>query len=207
MGHDPAGAREYHRQALALMNRWVEAEPTNAQALQRLATTLYYEATCALKSGDRAGAVAGYRRCLELREKLATDPKVKMPRMAMMVALARCGQHAPAAAIARDLVTRPPDNEMVYFEAACGFALSAGAVRDQASPTPASAGVPRLAAADMALIRDYTDRAIDCLRKAKAGGFADVVGLETDPDLEPIRDEPAFRALLAEFPRPAAPKP
>ena len=56
------------------------------------------------------------------------------------------------------------------------------------------------------LIRDYTDRAVECLRKAKARGFADVVGLETDPDLEPIRDEPGFRALIAEFPRPAAAK-
>ena len=26
-------------------------------------------------------------------------------------------------------------------------------------------------------------------------------------DLEPIRDDPAFRALIAEFPRPATPKP
>jgi hypothetical protein len=40
-------------------------------------------------------------------------------------------------------------------------------------------------------------------RSAKAHGYADVVGLETDPDLEPIREEPAFRALLAEFPLPA----
>jgi eukaryotic-like serine/threonine-protein kinase len=207
MGHDPAGAREYHRKALALMNRWLEAEPANAEALQRLATTLYYEATCALKSGDRAGAAAGYRRCLEIREKLATDPTAKMPRIAMMVALARCGQHARAAAIARDLVARPPENEMVYFEAACGFALSAGALRDQGRPTILTAGGPPLAAAIDALIRDDTNRAIDCLRKAKARGYSDVIGLETDPDLEPIQDDPAFRALIAEFPRPAAPKP
>ncbi len=207
MGRDPAGAREYHRKALALMNRWVEAEPNNAEAQQRLATTLYYEATCALKAGDRAGAAAGYRRCLEIREKLATDPKVKMPRIALMVALARCGQHARAAAIARDLVARPPDNEMVYFESACGFALSAGALRDQGPPTVLAVAGSTLAASVDALVRDYTDRAIDCLRRAKARGFADVVGLETDPDLEPIRDEPAFRALIAEFPRQAAPKP
>ena len=78
--------------------------------------------------------------CLEIREKLATDPKVKMPRIALMVALARCGEHARAAAIARELVAQPPKNEMVYFEAACGFALSAGAVRDQSRPTIPAAG-------------------------------------------------------------------
>ncbi len=206
MGRDPKGAREYHRKALELMNRWVTAEPTNAEALQRLATTLYYEATCALESGDRAGATAGYRRCLEIRENLAADPNVRMPRMALMVALARCGEHVRAAGIARELVAGPPSNEMVYFEAACGFALSAGAVRDQSRPTVPAGGAAALAPAAEALIRDYTDRAIDCLRKAKARGYADVVGLETDPDLEPIRHEPAFRALVAEFPRPAAAK-
>ena len=206
MGRDPKGAREYHRKALELMNRWVKAEPTNAEALQRLATTLYYEATCALKSGDRSGAMAAYRRCLEIREKQATDPNVKIPRLAVMVALARCGEHARAAAIAREMVAQPPSNEMVYFEAACGFALSAGAVRDQIRPAIAAGDGLPLAPAAEALIRDYTDRAIDCLRKAKARGFADVVGLETDPDLEPIREEPAFRALVAELPRPAAAK-
>ncbi len=206
MGRDPKGAREYHRKALELMNRWVTAEPTNAEAFQRLATTLYYEATCALKSGDRAGATAGYRRCLDIREKLAADPNVRMPRIALMVALARCGEHVRAAAIARELVAQPPSNEMVYVEAACGFALSAGAVRDQSRPTVPARGTAPLAPADKALIRDYADRAIDCLRKAKARGYADVLGLETDPDLEPIRDEPAFRALIAEFPRPAAAK-
>jgi tetratricopeptide (TPR) repeat protein len=204
MGRDPKGAREYHRKALELMNRWVKAEPTNAEALQRLATTFYYEATCALKSGDRAGATAGYRHCLEIREKLATDPKVRMPRIALMVALARCSEHARAAAIARDLVAQPSPNEMVYFEAACGFALSAGAVRDQRWSTIPAGGVLPLALAGEALIRHFTDRAIDCLRKAKARGYADVVGLETDPDLEPIRDEPAFRALITEFPPPGA---
>ena len=48
---------------------------------------------------------------------------------------------------------------------------------------------------------------LDCLRKGKARGWADVVSLETDPDLEPIRDDPAFRALLDEFRRPGGQRP
>jgi eukaryotic-like serine/threonine-protein kinase len=207
MGRDPAGAREYHRKALELISRCVAADPTNAPAQERLATTLYYEATCAWQSGDRAGSAAGYRRCLEIREKLASDPKAQISQIDLMVAQARCGKHVQASAIARDLMARSPDNPMICFQSACGFALSAGALRDQAPHTAPAAGVSRLGAADEALIHDYTDQAIDCLRKAKARGYADVVGLETDPDLEPIRDEPGFRALIAEFPRPALTKP
>ena len=158
----------------------------------RLAEALYYEATCALHSGDPAGAAAGYRRCLEIRKKLATEPQAKMPQIDLMVALARCGEHARAAEIAKALVTTPPEDEQVYFQAACGFALAAGA-----------AG----AIGDAALVRSYTDSALDCLRKGKKRGWADVVRLEIDPDLEPIRNDPAFRALLAEFPRPGAKRP
>jgi hypothetical protein len=33
------------------------------------------------------------------------------------------------------------------------------------------------------------------------------VSLETDPDLEPIRNDPAFQALLEEFRRPAEKRP
>jgi tetratricopeptide (TPR) repeat protein len=204
MGRDPAGARAGHRKALELISRWVAADPDNANAQQYLATTLYYEATCARHAGDRAGAAAGYRRCLEIREKLATDPKAKIPQIELMLAQARCGQHDRASAIARELAARSPDNEMIGFQAACGFALSVGAVRDGQSPALMAAVGAAPVASDALLIRDYVDRAIDCLRRAKARGFSDVVGLETDPDLEPIRDEPAFRALITEFPPPAA---
>ena len=206
MGRDPAGAREFHRKALALVSRWAEADPKNVVPLQGMAQTLYYEATCALKSGDRAGAAASYRRCLEIREKLLADPaRTKVPAIDVMLARARCGQHGRASAVARDLVGRPALNAMVYFQAACGFSLSAGAVHDLDSPARLTGGGGLLAAADASLIGTYTERAVDCLRTAMGGGYSDVGGIQTDPDLEPIRDDPAFRTLIAGFPRPAAP--
>ena len=194
MGRDPAGARAYHRKALELISRWVAADPTNAHAQQRLATTLYYEATCARQSGDRAGAAAGYRRCLEIREKLSTDPKAQVPQIDLMLAQARCEKHARASAIARNLIARSPDNAMICFQSACGFALSAGAVRDQASSTPAAIGVPRLGADPMPSSATTPPGRLTACVRPKPVGYADVVGLETDPDLEPIRNEPAFRA-------------
>jgi tetratricopeptide (TPR) repeat protein len=184
-GGDPVGARKFHRKALALIVKRSEADPADHDIKGRLAETLYYEATCALQAGDTAGAAAGYRRCLEIRRALATEPKVKMPQVDLMVALARCGEHAEAARIARALVETAPKNEQLYFQAACGFALAAGA-----------------AAADAALARRYTESAVDCLRKGKQRGWADVATLEIDPDLEPIRKDPAFLALLGELRRP-----
>jgi len=189
-GRDPAGARAFHRKALALIEKRAAADPANLETKAMLAETLYYEATCALHSGDPAGAKAGYRRCLEIRKKLATEPKAKMPQVDLMVALARCGEHAEAAKIAEALVATPPKDEHLYFQAACGYALAAGA-----------------AARDAALVQRYTAAALDCLRKGKQSGWADVVSLETDPDLEPIHNLPAFQSLLAEFRRPGEKRP
>jgi serine/threonine-protein kinase len=188
-GRDPAAAREFHRKALHIYETRAEADPADQDVRSRLATTLYYEATCALHSGDAAGAAAGYRRCLEIRQALANEPKAKMPQVDLMVALARCGEHAQAARIAKALVAIPPKDAYLYFQAACGYALAAG-----------SAG-------DTALAQRYTDSALDCLREGKRRGWADVGSLETDPDLEPIRTDPAFQALLAEFRRPGGKRP
>ncbi len=148
-----------------------------------LSETLYYDATCALHSGDLSGAARGYRRCLEIRRKLVTEPNAKLPRVDLMLALARCGDHPEAARMAGELIASPPRESNIYFQAACGYALSAGAVKDK----------------DKALAKRYTASAIDCLRKGIQDGWSDLVSLETDPDLEPIRQAAEFQELLGEF--------
>ena len=46
-GDDPAAAREFHKKAIVALRRTrVELDPTDFDARSRLATTLYYEATC-----------------------------------------------------------------------------------------------------------------------------------------------------------------
>ena len=99
-----------------------------------------------------------------------------------MVALARCGEHAEAARIAEHLVSSPPKDEYLYFQAACGYALASQA-----------------ASGNDALVSRYQSAAFDCLRQGKKHGWNDPTTLEIDPDLEPIREDSRFRALLEEF--------
>jgi tetratricopeptide (TPR) repeat protein len=188
--HDPKTARTHFRKALGLIKDRSVADPTNLDTKSRLAQSLYYEATAALEAGDAAAAAEGYRQCLEIRRALAADPKLKMAEVDVIVALARCGHHAEAAQRAAALVATPPKDENLYFQAACGFALAAGAAGNYAP-----------------LARYYAEKALDCLRQGKTRGWADVVTLETDPDLAPIRKDPGFLALLAEFKQPAGKQP
>ncbi len=184
-GRDAAAARQFHRNALLLLEKRAKAEPKDLENKHALAQTLYYEATCALHSGDKPGSAAGFRRCLAICKELATEPKAKIWETDLMLALARCGDHAEAARIAFALVATPPKDERIYVQSACGYALAAGA-----------------AGGDAALLSRYKSAALNCLRKAKERGWADVASLEKDTDLEPIRNDPAFQALLGEFQRP-----
>jgi serine/threonine protein kinase/tetratricopeptide (TPR) repeat protein len=189
-GRDAAAARQFHQKALLVLEKRAKAEPSDLENKHTLAQTLYYEATCALHSGDKPGSAAGFLRCLAICKELATEPKAKIWETDLMLALARCGDHAEAARIAEALVATPPKDERLYVQAACGYALAAGA-----------------AGGDASLVQRYKTAALDCLRKAKERGWADVASLEKDTDLEPIRNEHTFQALLREFPRPGEKRP
>jgi hypothetical protein len=67
----------------------------------------------------------------------------------------------------------------------CSFAVCSGAV----------------AANESQLRERYADRALEALRQAVARQYRDVVNLETEPDLDALRDRPEFKAILAELAR------
>jgi eukaryotic-like serine/threonine-protein kinase len=182
LGRDAKAAIEFHRKALAVFRKRAQADPSDLDNKRTLGITLYYEATCVLHSGDKIGADAGYHECLKIFRELANEPMVKKPQAELMLALARCGEHAKAAEIAEKLVETPPKDEGLYVESARGFALAAAA-----------------AAGDAGRVQHYIDRALECLREAKKRGWKDVVGIESDTDLEPIRNQPAFQTLLTEL--------
>ena len=148
----------------------------------------YYVATADLRAGDGDAAMAHYRACRDIREELAKDPTSKVSSLELMLALARTGNHKRASQIAEGLIKEPSVDAHIYFHAACGLALSAGAARE----SPDSAESSRL-------VRHYTDRALDILRLALKHGWKSAEEVATDPDLDPIRADPRFTALLDEF--------
>jgi len=58
--------------------------------------------------------------------------------------------------------------------------------------TGAAAGL----SGDAARRRQYLDRSLDLLRPAPKQGYNDLIVLETEPDLDEVREEAGFRALL-----------
>ena len=185
---DPKTARQVYQEALDGFLERLKAEPESVRARMDVALAHYYVGTADLRAGDRDAAMAHYRASRDIREVLAKDPKAKLNSLDLMLALARTGDHTRASEIAEAMIKEPPLDARIYFHSACGFALSAGAVASL-PPTAESAR----------LVRHYTDRALDSLRLAFKRGWKSAEGVATDPDLDPIRTEPEFAALLEQF--------
>src|SRR5262249_44827054 len=101
----------------------------------------------------------------------------------LMLAQARCGRHADAAALAERFAASSDPN--LLYQAGCGFALSASAVRSSRAITTAH----------QALEQKYLDGAIVALGKAVMKGWKNPATLRTTPDLDPIRAYPCYTAL------------
>ena len=84
-----------------------------------------------------------------------------------------------------------PENSFLLYNAACAYAVAAGAGKPAADQTPAE----RDRAAG------YADAAVACLKAAVAAGFADHDTIRTDPDLEPVRSRPGYAEVLKDLRR------
>jgi tetratricopeptide (TPR) repeat protein len=178
--NDPAAARKYFEEALNAFRKIYTIEPTTTHKAD-VSFGCYFLATALQRLGESSKAQTLYRECLEIRRSLANDPEAKPSQINLAVALARCGEHEEAAAIARRLIETPPKSSFIYIEVACALALCSGAT---SAP---------------ALKRTYTGETLEAIRKGYADGWRDLQRLKVDPDLDPVRDDPAFRRLLKEL--------
>jgi serine/threonine-protein kinase len=186
-GRPEQAARECQPAADAL-DRLVKEDPKNVPLKEDLARALYDVGTVALRQGDGPLAAEKFAACLKVREALAGKSKDVSVQKELMLALARCGEHRRAADIARRVVEQSADDAGQLYDVACCYAICAG---------PATA--------DEKARQQYAALALDTLEQAVARGFRDVGNMETDPDLDALRDQSRVKALVDRL-RAAAPK-
>ncbi|HJT77999.1 MAG TPA: protein kinase, partial [Gemmataceae bacterium] len=166
------------RQALQHIEAVVKHDPDDASQVPLLALTHERLAGVALRRGDRDDAARHYREALDLREELMqVEPNNLAWQAGHVLALARCGKHAEAAAAAAKLQQRAPGATEPLLQVARCYALCA------ALDTPRKP--------------DYRAKALAALRAAVGEGYRDAAALETDPELAALRPDPAYRAVLA----------
>ncbi len=185
-------AQHYYTEAVAANEALARRD--NSLGPRRILSLNYYRlATAYLRLEEKRLADECYRKCLDLRLSLQKQhPKDEGLQIDVMIAQGRCGFHRQAADMARQLRERFPNDSNKLLHAACGYALCAfgvGVGKAEKSPV-----------AEERLLRlDYCSRAVEALRQARKSGYNDLKNLQTEPDLDPIRSDQAFQALLREY--------
>jgi serine/threonine protein kinase/tetratricopeptide (TPR) repeat protein len=117
-------------------------------------------------------------------------PAIRLPRAA---ALARAGEYQQAAKEVDELVAQASSGDALYRFASV-YALSAGA---------AAGDTKRISAERQQLAERFADQAVKLLASAfEISSFktpANLKKLKTDPDLQALRDRPAFKKLLSDL--------
>lgn len=189
---DPKTARNYYDRALELNETLHKENPRNVNITKNLAVTYYYTATAALRMGEKTIANELYKKCLDLRRPLASDPDAKAAQIDLIVALARCGFHDEASRLTDDVLKIPPQDNNIYYQAACGYALCAGAVAQDKPKDQWSEDERKLA--DV-----YTVKAVEALQHGIEHGWRDLSSAQTDPDLDALRQDSRFESLLVKL--------
>jgi eukaryotic-like serine/threonine-protein kinase len=181
--HDYPAAADYFQRALELTRQLAAADGENADLADELSTAEYRVGMITRRLQGDADAQQYFQRCLELREQLfSKDPTNVGRRTQLMLALAYAGRHSQAAGMAEETLTGDVDPETAFTVARGLAQCAAGAALGEPS-----------------LVEEYTHQALAALRKAIAAGYNDRFAIENEPDLEPLREQPGYKALLKEL--------
>jgi tetratricopeptide (TPR) repeat protein/tRNA A-37 threonylcarbamoyl transferase component Bud32 len=181
---DLAAARRNLETSRDIRKDLVDREPRNVLLGRDLGLAYYRLGNLADIEKDAAAARGMYDASLKIRESLATISEGNDRRQTeLMLALAHTGQTGRALELADRISAGPNvDREQRIFLASCYAQV--------ARSTPAEKPEQ---------VQTALAKAVDAVRTAVREGFRDRVYLETEPDLEPIRNREDFRQLLTEI--------
>jgi serine/threonine-protein kinase len=175
----PEAAQSYEK-ALANLQAVFARNPDQIASVPLLAQTHERLGTLALRRQQREVAEKHFREALELRQELVQlDPANLTWQAAHLQALARCGEHARACSGAEKLRRRVPHSTELLLRVADCFGVCA------ALDTPEKP--------------QYVAKALEALQAATRDDYKDAVALQTDPELEPLRQEPVYQTVLGKI--------
>jgi tetratricopeptide (TPR) repeat protein len=185
-------AREKYARARDIYQQLVQEDPEVTEYQDDLARANYDLGNVALREKNPKDAERCFQLSLKMRKQRAdADPDDLSAKKNYMTTFARCGDHVAATCIAGEILKVMEDGDSLIEAANC-YAVSVGAVEGGRSEH-------QLLEKDRNARRAYLLGCIEALHKAVAKGYRNIVNLETEPDLDSVRQKPEFQAFLAEL--------
>jgi tetratricopeptide (TPR) repeat protein len=201
LSEQPKEALACATKSLQVLQRVSAAHPEDVDYRGRVAHAYYRTAVGWMRLGDRKAALGEFQKSLAIRQKLydeQPDATLRLGHQApIMLLLARCGDHAGAAKVAlalKEYWLKKKENGVHLSEIASCFALCLDAVAFEKQEDQRSAEEKKLR-------QHYLELALETFRQAQTGGFTDVLFVDYDPDVDPLRGIPAFEEWRASFKR------
>jgi serine/threonine-protein kinase len=181
-GHSRAGIETYEK-ARAIFDALCQKDSGNPEFQWYRANADYHLGSARQLVAEVEESSRHFHQCLSVRERLQKDDAKNIQRrIELMLVQARLGDQQAAGKTADEVRSYAPRHPGKLFSAACGYALCASAL-------PAGRDNEK---------RAYISKALDTLREAVNSGFRDRRALETSSDLQILKSEDAFKALMRE---------
>ena len=174
--------------AAQLFKKVADSDPKNVDAQADLSRTLYSQGLAAERIGDKTGAARYFEASLEIRTRRVSLNSETYVQKDLMVTLAHTGNTQEAVQLAAAVQTKLPKDPGTLVDVANCFAVASAAMTD--------------ATADRETHDCYVAKALETLKQAIDAGYGDKVNLETEPDLDALRNRPEFKAMIGALPEP-----
>jgi serine/threonine protein kinase len=186
--HESAKAAKEFAVASALFKVVAVSDPKNVDAQADLARVQYSLGLAAERNSDRGAASKHFQTSLDIRKNRVNLKTETYAQRDLMMALARTGSHREAIELAETVRTKLPKDPAALVDIACCYAVC--------SATVPSAGV------DKETHERYVAKALEALKQAIDAGYGDKANVETEPDLDAVRNRAEFKTLSNRLPEP-----
>jgi tetratricopeptide (TPR) repeat protein/tRNA A-37 threonylcarbamoyl transferase component Bud32 len=181
---DLQSARRHLERSKEIRASLARSDPKNTLHQRDLAITFFRLGSLADREKNDKAALEAFEAARKIQQHLAEIDEHNDKRLLeLMPTLAHVGQIDKAAEIADRLSSGPRvDNELRLEIARCYSQCARGLPKDQAERQ-----------------QTFQVKAIQTLRAAVSNGFRDRVYLETEPDLDPIRNRDDFKQIVGDI--------
>jgi tetratricopeptide (TPR) repeat protein len=186
--HQGAAAAKEFSSAAKHYKEIADSDPKSVDAQADLARILYSQGLAAERTGDKGAAATYFQDSLAIRSKRVNLKSETYAQRDLMMSQARVGSHQEAVLLAESVLSKLSKDPGALVDIACCYSVCSTAVTADGAEKETQAR--------------YVAKALAALKQALDAGYGDKVNLETEPDLDAIRGQAEFKALVSRLPEP-----